>query len=425
MLRRIILFAAVLTVAAFLKFAWPVYGFFAHSGKAPLPPWGWMTIDGEPPVTQSVLNPAYQDAGEAAIAGMLKRRADINAPAFSAAVSVDGKTVWHGAIGWANIRQNLPATPQTQFRIGSTSKALTASALARMVERGEIDLDAPISTYWPDIPNEAWANITARQLASHSSGLPHYSRNEDTIGLYHSMALQKHFADVKNAVGVFDDTPLLFEPGADFYYSSLGTVLLGAVMSHAVNKPYRQIIQDDVLTPASMTATRVAPKRAKPSDALATFYLSKDGRHRKWRDLDLSHRLPGGGWASTPTDLVQLGALHLDESYISQATRDVFWTPQTLADGEINEQDYAIGWRWREWEIEGLGAARNANHGGVSRGSQSWLLVFPDYQMAIAFNINTKTDEFADFGMAYQDLFKAFAPIAAQQIASAEQTSNN
>lgn len=422
-MKKLILVVLIVSVGALIKLAWPVYGFFAHGGKAPLPPWGWETIEGEPPVTQIALNPAFEEAGNNAVAALLSRRANISAPAYSAAVSVKGETVWQGAVGWANIAKDKPATPDTQFRIGSTSKALTATALARMVERNEIDLDAPITTYWPDIPNDAWRNITARQLASHSSGMPHYRKNEDTVGLYHSMALQKHFADVRDAVGVFDDTPLLFEPGTDFYYSSLGTVLLGAVMSHAADKPYRQIIQDEVLTPANMTATRVAPKRAKPTDALATFYLTKDGQHRKWRDLDLSHRLPGGGWASTPTDLVQLGALHLDGSYLSETTRDLFWTPQSLADGEVNEQDYAIGWRWREWEIEGLGVARNANHGGVSRGSQSWLLVFPDYQMAIAFNINTKTEEFADFGMVYQDLFKAFAPVAAEQIASAEPVS--
>ena len=84
-------------------------------------------------------------------------------------------------------------------------------------------------------------------------------------------------------------------------------------------------------------------------------------------------------------------------------------TPQVLADGSVNEQDYAIGWRWREYEVEGIGVARNANHGGVSRGAQSWLLVFPDYEMAIAFTTNTNTEEFADFGMAWRDIFEAFA----------------
>ena len=62
----------------------------------------------------------------------------------------------------------------------------------------------------------------------------------------------------------------------------------------------------------------------------------------------------------------------------------------------------------------GVGIVRNANHGGVSRGSQSWLLVFPDYGMSIAFNTNMNTDEFAEFGIFYREMVEVFAPVAGQ-----------
>lgn len=388
---------------------WPIYGFYAHMGAVPLPPFGWLKMEGDAPVAQEALDPAYAQAGDTVIAALDRRRRKIGAPAFSAAVAVDGEIVWRGAVGWADLKRKTPATPATQFRIGSTSKAVTATALARLVDRGVMDLDAPISAYLDPLPNDAWTNITARQLASHMAGLPHYGDNTDIVGLYKTGALRQHYADVRDALEIFDGSSLLSEPGAAFSYSSLGTVLLGAVMSEAAGKPYREIVQDEVLAPAGMTATIVAPKRADAESDLATFYLVQDGRQREWRPVDLSHRLPGGGYASTPSDLVRMGAQMLDDDYISPATRDAFWTPQKLANGEVNEQAYAIGWRWREYEVEGVGLARNANHGGVSRGSQSWLLVFPDYDMTIAFNINTKTDEFRDFGMAWEDLFREFA----------------
>ena len=231
----------------------------------------------------------------------------------------------------------------------------------------------------------------------------------ESAGLYQTVALRREYKDVRDALKIFDESPLLSEPGTDFYYSSLGTVLLGAVMSEASGKPYRDIIREEVIDPTGMTSTIVAPKRAGANKKLATFYLVKDGRQREWRPVDLSHRLPGGGWASTPSDLVRMGAKQLDDNYVSPQTRAQFWAPQKLNSGEVNEQNYAIGWRWREWDIEGVGIARNANHGGVSRGSQSWLLVFPDYDMAIAFNINSRTEHFPDFGMAYEDIFREFA----------------
>ena len=52
--------------------------------------------------------------------------------------------------------------------------------------------------------------------------------------------------------------------------------------------------------------------------------------------------------------------------------------------------------------------ARNANHGGVSRGAQSWLLVYPELNMVTAFTINTNTDDFGEFGLFYVDLLQAF-----------------
>lgn len=399
--------AAVFFILAWLL--WPVYGFFSHSGDAPLPPFGWMEMGEEAPVTQEALDPTYAEAGEKVIALLDDRRKAIGAPAFSAAVAVGGDVVWRGAVGWADIAADKPATPETQFRIGSTSKAVTAMALARFVERGLIDLDAPVTDYLGEVKNPEWETITPRMLASHMAGLPHYGENKEWGGLYHSMALRKHFADVRYAVKLFDESALLSEPGTEFFYSSLGTVLLGAVMSEAAGKSYREIIEEEVIGPAGMTSTMVAPKRRGAHEELATFYLLKDGKQRAWRPVDLSHRLPGGGWASTSTDLARMGALALDTDYISEETRAAFWTPQRLANGEINEQHYAIGWRWREWDVDGVGVARNANHGGVSRGAQSWLLVFPDYDMAIAFNINSRTDDFGDFGGAWKDIFREFA----------------
>ena len=183
----------------------------------------------------------------------------------------------------------------------------------------------------------------------------------------------------------------------------------GAVISAAAEKPFLKVMEEQVFGPNEMGSTIVAPAQSRGSGDIATFYKRRGGKVRPWRDVDLSHRLPGGGFASTPTDLVKMGIAMLDETYISAPTREAFWTQQTLANGSVNEQGYAIGWRTREWEIDGIGLVRNANHGGVSRGAQSWLLVFPDHEMAFAFIINSKTDEFREFGWAtYQDLARLF-----------------
>lgn len=387
---------------------YPLYGFLAHRGMAPFGPFGWVEMpEGDAPQTFETLDPVYTEAGEDAIRRLAAWRARIGAPALSAAVAIDGELVWRGAVGWSHLDARTPVTPETRFRIGSTSKAVTATALARLVDRGVIDLDAPISRYADDLPNEAWNEMTARQLASHMAGLPHYRDNSDPAGRRETTALNRHYANVADALDIFDESDLLFEPGTTFFYSSLGTTLLGAVMGEASGQSYRDLVRQQVLDPIGMTETRVA--EARPASDSAQFYYREEDRYRVWRAADLSQRLPGGGWASTPSDLVRLGAMWLDEDYISPETRNLFWTPQRLADGAVNEQNYALGWRWREWDVEGLGTVRNANHGGVSRGSQSFLIVLPDHDMVIAVNVNMTTDPFWDFGAVYEELFREFA----------------
>ncbi|MEM6485885.1 MAG: serine hydrolase domain-containing protein [Pseudomonadota bacterium] len=391
---------------------WPWYQFEAHSGNAPFLPFGWFTIEGDAPVEQWTGDERYADVGDRVLALAIEHRRSIGAPALSIAVAVEGGLVWQGVTGWADLENRVPASADTQFRIGSTSKAITGTALARLVDQGVMDLDAPLSSYFEAIPNPAWSTITPRQLASHMAGIPHYSENQDLAGLYKTIALDSHYTSMRDALDVFDSSPLLFEPGTEFSYSSLGTVLLGATMAAAANRPYLEIVREEVLMPAQMTSTVVAPAAYSDAGApdLASFYFRDNDRYRVWRPVDLSHRLPGGGFVSTPTDLVQMGSLVLDEQYLSDATRTAFWTPQRLNDGEVNEQNYAIGWRWREWEIDGIGMVRNANHGGVSRGSQCWLIVFPDYRMSIAMCINARPPEFHEFSEIYDDIIREFVP---------------
>ncbi len=374
-----------------------------------MPPYGWLSLPERPaPSVTETVDDNYGSAAESALQILANHRQNIGAPALSAAVAIEGNIVWRGAVGYADLDTSKPVSLRTQFRIGSTSKAITATALARLVQRGAIDLDRPIGAYLTPLPNQDWATITPRQLASHTAGLPHYKENRDWLGLYQTIALRKHFENVEDALEIFDDAPLLFEPGTGFHYSTLGTVLLGAVMARASDSSYRDLVQREVLAPAQMTKTIVAPSDPSAYSELARFYYRDGNRYREWRHVDLSHRLPGGGFASTPTDLVRLGSLYLDDAYLSQEMRQVFWAPQKFGNDQVNPQRYALGWRWREWDVPEVGLAPNANHGGVSRGAQAWLLVFPEHRTVIAFCINVKTATFGDFGRLYEPLLRVF-----------------
>ncbi|WP_160280057.1 serine hydrolase domain-containing protein [Cellvibrio mixtus] len=339
-----------------------------------------------------------------------QHKTNIHAPAISAAVAIDGKIVWAGATGWANIEKQIPVTTGTQFRTGSTAKALTGTLLAKMVQEGKINLDTPIANYHPHLPNKEWEQLTPRQLASHTSGIPDYIDNTgDWWGFYHLVTLKKRYLSANESLEVFDGTSLLFEPGTQYHYATFNTVLLSAVLETIAGETYLKTMHQKIFTPLNMAATD-AEYESRNDATLADFYWNDDGRYphfRRWRTVDLSHRLAGGGFVSTPSDLVKLGSAWLDDSFISPHIRQQFWQPQVLASGEVNEDNYALGWRWADYEDE-HGKLHNANHGGVSRGSQCWLMVIPEQNMAVAVMINSNVQEFWDFGKVSIPLARLF-----------------
>jgi len=405
-------FVVIGIVLLLVKLSWPVYQAMAHKGKASfLPFYQFIAIPKESPRQHKLFNEDYKKSALTALKSIDEHKDTINAPAISAAVAIDGKLIWAGAAGWADIATRKPATIDSQFRIGSTSKALTGTALARMVDAQQIKLDNSIGSYLRNLKNDRWHKITPRQLASHTAGLPHYFKNNDYLGFYRTIALSTRYEQVQQALTVFDGSDLLFEPGSQFSYSSFGTVLLSAAMEGAADMPYLDIMQSQVFTPLNMLSTK-AEYQANADDQLATFYWNNKGKQslvREWREVDLSHRLAGGGFISTSTDLVKMGAAYMQNDFISAQTRETFWTPQILPDGSETPNGYALGWRVITRKIDDdIGEVTFANHGGVSRGAQSWLMVIPEHNMSIAVNINANTEVFWHFGKVSMQLAKTF-----------------
>src|SRR5262249_16724046 len=98
---------------------------------------------------------------------------DKRLPAVSIALVDDQRIVWPKGFGYADPAAKQPATEDTVYRVGSVSKLFTDIAVMQLVERGEIDLDAPVTKYLPDFApvNPFKTAITLRHLMSHRAGL--------------------------------------------------------------------------------------------------------------------------------------------------------------------------------------------------------------------------------------------------------------
>jgi len=269
-----------------------------------------------------------------------------------------------------------------------------------------LDIDAPISDYMADIPNNEWENFTSRQLASHTAGLTAYEENNDWIGFYHSLALRKRFKNAQDSLSVFDRAKTLFKPNQNFHYSGFDNVLLSALMESIEGQSFSNVVEREVSAPLMLTSLRPDDQTNAAHDK-AVSYQVKGQTYKPWRKVDLSHKLAAGGFVSTPSDLAILGGAWLNDDFILEATRSDFWTPIKI-NGTVNVQDYALGFRRKSWPIAGVGDVEHLNHGGVSKGTQCWLMIIPDHNISIAISTNRRTDNFFDFGDIYVDILGTF-----------------
>jgi len=330
---------------------------------------------------------ANLEIASAANDAMTSLASDLQAVSISGAIAMEGQLMWSGAVGLASVENATPASIRSRYRIGSVSKSLTATALARMVELNMIDLDDSVQKYLPDYPLYE-SPMTVRQLASHTAGVRHYGMDL-TLFPPHDSFLDEHFDDVTDATAYFKDDGLQFPPGSDFAYSTYGYTLLSAVMEAAAGIPFLQLMNELLFEPMEMRATGPENGSGEMKD-LVSFYHAADGLYGSTRPIDFSIKWAGGGFVSTPTDLVTLGSALLSDSLIEPETRELFFTPQPLFDGSENPQAYALGWRHHK-TVHILGKDHPVDvvhHGGTSVGGVAFFLLVPDHNISIAFMSN-------------------------------------
>jgi serine beta-lactamase-like protein LACTB len=352
---------------------------------------GWQEIPADAPGDSQLFDAFYAAPAQRASELFRRAPAELGVVGVTAAISVGGKLVWTSAAGWSDLEARRQITSVTVMRIGATSKAITATLLARLVEQGVMSLDAPIGDYFDALPNTAWKSLTPRQLAAHTAGFPDDSANRDLWGRWQTFTLARHFDDVGDSLAIFDDNALRYEPGTQFGYSSFDVTLLGAAMQAATGEPYLKLLDREVLEPLQMHSTQGDHAGPQPA-ALARFYDSRHSQVKRWREVDLSQQWPSAGLLSTSADLSRLCNAWFDTSQIDAATAARFWEPQKLASGAVNPQAYAIGWR-AEPVSQVLGVdlpTPRYHHGGVSAGATSWLVCYPEVALGVAINVNTR-----------------------------------
>jgi CubicO group peptidase (beta-lactamase class C family) len=170
-----------------------------------------------------------------------------NLPGLSVAVGVGGDIVWAEGFGWADVETHAPVTPETRFRMGTASTALTAAAVGVLLEKDRVRLDEEIQAYVPQFPKKPWP-VTLRQLLQNVSGVGIAATNDWRLS-------SRRCERVAEALPAFADDPLLFQPGTQVRQSPHGWVLVSAAVDAAAEQPFLSFMRDQVFQPLGMADT--------------------------------------------------------------------------------------------------------------------------------------------------------------------------
>jgi CubicO group peptidase (beta-lactamase class C family) len=248
----------------------------------------------------------------------------------AALVAENGKVVYKGGLGLANMEWNIPNTPDTKFRLGSITKQFTAMLTLELVEQGKIKLDGRISDYLPDYRKDIGEKVTVHHLLTHTSGIPSYTSQP---GFFANVSRNPY--KVGDFVKQYASGNLEFEPGSKFSYNNSGYFLLGAIIERVTGKTYAQALKEMILDKVGMKDTGydlhdpLLPKRASGYAKTSTGYVNA-------AYLDMSIPYAAGSMYSTVEDLYLWDQALYTDKLLTQASKDLMYKPFL--------EEYAYGW---------------------------------------------------------------------------------
>lgn len=226
---------------------------------------------------------------------ILKTYSAVNQFSGNVLLSQNGKIVYEHSFGQSSYQQNAANTSQTQFNIGSMGKMFTAVAIMQLVEKGKLDLQAPVKTYLPEygLPNADKINLT--HLLTHTSGYGTYMRAKGFDG--------KKDLSLDEVVKIIASQPLQFdEPGKGNAYSNSAFVIMGRIIEKASGLSWMEYFRKNIFMPAGMKNTlRYLPGVEAPNKAHG-YTFSSTG---VYQDQTAKDPMPysDGGLFSTARDL--------------------------------------------------------------------------------------------------------------------------
>ncbi|AWF81423.1 penicillin-binding protein [Microbulbifer sp. A4B17] len=253
-------------------------------------------------------------------------------------VKRDGTDILRKGFGSANVAQKIPNRIDTQYRIGSLSKTLTALAVVQLKNTGKIpSYDTPVSHFVKDYPRGD--EITLRHLLTHRSGIPEFFNGIDHSESFSPLEL----------VNLTKFKPLEFEPGEKYSYSNSNYILLGYLIELISGYAYKQYLSQHILEELGLDHTGYGESTISQANHAQGYTTANQAEPANYIDMSIPYS--AGALSSNLADLETWSESIATGSLISAADKeDVFaergygfgWVTSTVAGKKVYTQSGGI-----------------------------------------------------------------------------------
>ncbi|OEF95687.1 serine hydrolase domain-containing protein [Desulfuribacillus alkaliarsenatis] len=291
-----------------------------------------------------------------------------NIPNSTVAVVIDGQVAFMKGYGYSDLDDLKAVDPaNTIFRVGSTSKVFTWTAVMQLVEQGKIDLKADVNTYLDFKLNTS--SVTMEHLLSHTAGFEDTITDLFAISEHHFLSLEEY---LKKHVPAH-----IYPAGEVIAYSNYGTTLAGYIVERVSGMSFEQYVDEHILAPLGMgksTFEQPLPVHLAP-------FMTKGYRYIDGEFVEGSFELmpaPAGGLSTTAADMAQFMLAHLQAD-------DRILQPETYK--QMHRQLYSqhpyvdgIAHGFIEQRVNGQ---RALAHGGSTMLFDSGMYLIPEQNIGI------------------------------------------
>lgn len=297
--------------------------------------------------------------------------AETATPGTAVALLHDGGE--HAAgFGVTSVENPLEVTPDTLFQVGSITKTVTGTVAMIFVERGELDLDAPVRRYLPKLAladDDVAARVTTRHLLTHTAGW---------VGDYFA----DHGAGDDALAGIVGDLsrlPQLTPLGEVWSYNNAGFYIAGRVLEVVGGEPYERLVHRLLLEPLVLEHSLFFPEDVMTRRFAVGHHRVEDGPPtvaRPWA-IGRAHHA-AGGISSTVADLLRYARFHLSdgEGIVTRASLEEMQRPHIAAAPSFG----SVGLTWGIDDVTGV---RLVHHGGGTNGQVAHLSFAPAAQTVL------------------------------------------